>query len=62
MAHSCNFCGWETAEPERTVTGFLASWHVYEKHPELWRAVIGDRPPLDPDPRDPAVRARISGN
>lgn len=62
MAHSCNFCDWETAEPERAVSGCLASWHVYEKHPDVWRRVIGDRPPLDPDPRIPAVRAQISGN
>jgi hypothetical protein len=62
MAACCNFCDWETGEPERSVAGCLATWHVYEKHPDIWRQVAGDRPPLDPDPRIPAVRAQISGN
>lgn len=62
MAHSCNHCPWRTADPDRFVSGCLASWHVYEAHPDIWRAVFGDRPPLDPDPRDPVARMRISGN
>ena len=64
MAHSCNqpHCDWRTAEPDRLISGCLATWHVYEEHPDVWRRVIGDRPPLDPDPRIPAVRAQISGN
>jgi hypothetical protein len=40
----------------------MATWHVYEDHLDIWLALIGDRPPLDPDPRDPAVRMQISGN
>ena len=62
MAHACGYCDWQTAEPEQVVSGCLAAWHVYEQHPEIWRRVIGDRVPRDPDPRDPAVRAQISGN
>lgn len=62
MAHSCNYCSWNTAEPDQLITGCLAAWHVYENHPDVWRAVIGDRLPLDPDPRIPAVRAQLSGN
>lgn len=27
-----------------------AVWHVYDTHPEVWKRVIGDRPPLDPRP------------
>ena len=26
-------------------------WHVYEEHTPEWVAVVGDRPPLDVDPR-----------
>jgi hypothetical protein len=62
MAHSCNHCDWATAEPEQHVSGPLAAWHVYEDHPDVWRRVIGDRPPRDPDPRIPSVRAQVSGN
>lgn len=62
MAHVCSQCPWRTSEPEPAVSGALASWHVYEQHPESWRQAIGDRPPRDPDPRIPAVRVRLSGN
>jgi hypothetical protein len=55
-------CGWQTLNPEQPVSEGLAVWHVYEDHPDVWRQIAGDRPPRDPDPRDPAVRARISGN
>lgn len=37
--------------PTRTQAQDAAVWHVYEHHPEEWRRVIGDRPPLNPDPR-----------
>jgi hypothetical protein len=60
--HVCTNCGWQTLEPEQVVSGCLAAWHVYEQHPELWRRVMGDRPPGDPDPRIPSVRMQISGN
>jgi hypothetical protein len=49
-------CGWKTGEPVQDIAGCLASWHVYEEHPEEWLRVFGIRPPLDPDPRIPAVR------
>lgn len=62
MARACAFCGWHTREPDQAVTGFLATWHVYEKHPEIRRQVMGDRPPRDPDPRIPWVRMQVSGN
>jgi hypothetical protein len=55
-------CGWETAEPEELIAKCRTTWHVYEDRPDIWLALIGDRPPRDPDPRIPAVRAQISGN
>jgi hypothetical protein len=62
MALACNHCDWATAEPELAVSQCLATWHVYEEHPEIWQRIFGDRPPRDPDPRIPAVRMQISGN
>ena len=64
MAHSCRQpgCEWHIAELEEFVSQCMATWHVYEDHPDIWQALIGDRPPRDPDPRDPAVRMQISGN
>lgn len=58
MAACCNLpgCGWVTGESVREIALHLAAWHVYEQHPGTWREVIGDRPPLDPDPRRPEVR------
>jgi hypothetical protein len=58
-------CGWQTGEPVRVIAECLATWHVYEKHPAVWRSVIGDRPPADPDPRTPegrAVLAELTGS
>jgi hypothetical protein len=60
--HVCKYCDWQTLEPEPAVSGGLATWHVYEQHPEAWRRIVGDRPPRDPDPRIPSVRMQISGN
>jgi hypothetical protein len=54
-------CGWRTEEPVRTIAGCLATWHVYEAHPDVWKNVAGNRPPLDPDPRDPAVHQALAG-
>jgi hypothetical protein len=53
MARSaCSLCSWRSREwPTRDQAGFEATWHVYEKHREHWRALFGDRPPTDPDPR-----------
>lgn len=48
-----NGCDWDTDEPIHHVAGCLASWHVYETHPDVWREKVGDRPPVDPDPRTP---------
>lgn len=45
-------CDWISEDVyNRDIAGCLATWHVYEKHPDVWRQVIGDRPPVDPDPR-----------
>jgi hypothetical protein len=59
-------CGWVTGEPIEKIAGALVTWHVYEKHPDVWVELIGERPPADPDPRDPAVHqylsARIGSN
>jgi hypothetical protein len=64
MVYECKQpgCKWRTAEPEEFVSQCLATWHVFEDHPDIWLAVIGDRPPRDPDPRDPATRMWISGD
>jgi len=46
----CKIC------PERQVwsnapsTVHAATWHVYTEHPQAWKDVVGDRPPLDPLP------------
>jgi hypothetical protein len=53
-------CPWKTGETIRDIAGYMATWHVYEKHPDLWRDAAGDRPPLDPDPRIPEVRQVLS--
>jgi hypothetical protein len=50
-------CGWQTAEPVPHIAGCLATWHVYEKHRDAWIRLMGDREPVDPDPRDPVARA-----
>jgi hypothetical protein len=50
-------CGWSAAEACRDMAGCLATWHVYEKHPEIWRDLAGNRVPADPDPRVPGQRA-----
>lgn len=56
---NCNVCGWKTQEPVRHIAGCLATWHVYETHPEAWASVAGDRQPRDPDPRIPEVRLQL---
>jgi len=49
-------CGWESAmTPSKTIASCFAVWHVYEDHREEWIRIFGDRPPNDPDPRDPDV-------
>jgi hypothetical protein len=55
MASYCKVpeCGWFTEEPVEAIAGCLATWHVYEKHRDVWDKVLGDRPPRDPDPRTP---------
>lgn len=58
MASRClvDGCVWMSAETREDIAGCLATWHVYENHPDVWRSVIGDRPPVDPDPRDQQQR------
>jgi hypothetical protein len=46
-------CTWTAAHPVKDVVGYLSTWHVYEDHPDVWRSVAGNRPPIDPDPRTP---------
>lgn len=46
-------------QPTRDIAGCLATWHVYEAHPEEWKRIAGDRHPVDPDPRDPEVYAAL---
>ena len=53
----CNECGWETSEPTRDIAGCLASWHIFETHPDVWARLFGPEPPRDPDPRDSLIRA-----
>jgi len=53
-------CRWVSREFQfRDMAGCAASWHIYEKHPETWRDLFGDRPPNDPDPRTDAGLAEI---
>jgi hypothetical protein len=44
-------CNWKTNIPSRHISGCLATWHVYEKHYDVWVRVIGECPPIDPDVR-----------
>lgn len=44
-------CGWTNDHPLEAVSGSMATWHVYEKHHDVWRNIFGNRPPVDPDPR-----------
>lgn len=54
-------CEWESEGPVEGIVGCLATWHVYEDHPEIWAAFAGDRPPTDPDPRTEQGRRLIMG-
>jgi hypothetical protein len=38
------------------------TWHVYEDHRDIWLEQVGDRPPRDPDPRDPLFDMLYGGN
>jgi hypothetical protein len=49
-------CSWTTGEPKKYISGCLATWHVYEEHPDVWYKQFGNRPPNDPDVRDPLTR------
>lgn len=49
---SCSLCPWVSRFwPSYDEAGCNATWHVFENHPDHWRALFGDRPPTDPDPR-----------
>ena len=51
----CLHCGDEDPGwPTRTEAQDAAVWHVFEKHPDHWRDVIGQRAPLRPRPRKKA--------
>lgn len=55
---SCTQCGWvATEQPPFDMAE--ATWHIYEKHPEVWLLVFGDRPPHDPDIRTEDGRAEF---
>lgn len=43
-AHTCSLCDWYTQEPREPVAQAQSTWHVYRKHPEAWRQIIGNRP------------------
>lgn len=53
MAAKClvDNCDWETNMPSRHIAGCMATWHVFEKHHDIWQESLGDRPPTHPDPR-----------
>ena len=53
-------CVWATGEPVEVISGCLATWHVYEQHRDVWKNVMGDRPPSDPDPRTPEGQGKIA--
>ncbi len=44
-------CDWTSEVPIKSVAGCLATWHVFEKHYDVWQGIFRDRPPVDPDPR-----------
>lgn len=48
----CSLCPWFSEPwPTRDLAGCRGTWHVYEDHRSTWRALFGDAPPTDPDPR-----------
>ena len=61
MKHSCTECDWYTEDPVKRIAEARATYHVYRKRPERWREVVGDRPPLDPDPDTPDGFASLAG-
>ena len=47
----CNACSWHETWSTTHAACCAASWHVYAKHPRLWREAIGEyRAPVDPKP------------
>lgn len=49
--YRCRICEWVASDPRSHISGCLMTWHVFEKHPDVWREKFGDRPPRDPDVR-----------
>jgi hypothetical protein len=53
-------CKWQDYNRLALVSKCLATWHVYEEHPEIWEKVVkSNRPPRDPDPRTEEGLAEI---
>lgn len=55
---TCSLCPWTVGAATHHEGGCLASWHLYEEHPGVWRGFHGDRAPRDPDPRTPEGKQR----
>lgn len=46
----CNLCPWNEHRESEMVAQWAAVWHVYQEHYSVWRNVVGNRPPQDPNP------------
>jgi hypothetical protein len=56
-------CGWTAEAPIKDIAGCAATWHVFERHPEVWESMFGCSPPVDPDPRsDDGLLVILQGN
>ncbi|HEV2175235.1 MAG TPA: hypothetical protein VGR71_16800 [Nitrospira sp.] len=52
-------CSWTAEDPIQDLAGCLATWHIFEEHPDVWTEIFGSGRPLDPDPRTESGRAEI---
>jgi hypothetical protein len=53
-------CLWSSGLQESDeIAGYLATWHVYEEHRDVWAGQFGDRPPRDPDPAFAQAAGRV---
>jgi hypothetical protein len=48
---SCGHCRWAESWDSRSNAQDAATWHVFEQHREAWLDAVGNRPPVEPDPR-----------